>query len=141
VYLSKVFPIEDLRISDGLGTPWKREASLWIKNNTPANAGVLTDNMPFANIIRFYSHHDVYSVTLSPNPSYLQVDNPAFLFLNNNISLVVQDLDPLRESKSTRELVKYLQFSDPELVYTAYRQILEEGKEIAVPMIRIYQVH
>lgn len=141
VYLSKVFPIEDLRISDGLGTPWKREASLWIKNNTPANAGVLTDNMPFANIIRFYSHHDVYSVTLGPNPSYLQVDNPAFLFLNNNISLVVQDLDPLRESKSTRELVKYLQFSDPELVYTAYRQILEEGKEIAVPMIRIYQVH
>lgn len=140
VFLSKVFPIEDLRISDGLGTPWKREASLWIKDNTPANAGILTDNMPFANIIRFYSHHDVYAVTLSPNPSYLQVDNPAFLFLNNNISIVVQDLDPLRESKSTRELVKYLQFSDPKLVFTAYRHTLEHGKEIAVPMIRVYQV-
>jgi 4-amino-4-deoxy-L-arabinose transferase-like glycosyltransferase len=141
LFLSKVFPIEDLRISDGLGTPWKREASLWIKNNTPANAGILTDNMPFANIIRFYSHHDVYAVTLSPNPSYLQVDNPAFLFLNNNISIVVQDLDPLRESKSTRELVKYLQFSDPKLVYTAYRHTLEDGKEIAVPMIRVYKVN
>lgn len=141
VFLSKVFPIEDLRISDGLGTPWKREASLWIKNNTPANTGILTDNMPFANIIRFYSHHDVYAVTLSPNPSYLQVDNPAFLFLNNNISIVVQDLDPLRESKSTRELIKYLQFSDPKLVYTAYRHTLEDGKEISVPMIRVYKVN
>lgn len=140
VFLSSVFPIEDLRISDGLGTPWKREASLWIKDNTPADAGILTDNMPFANIIRFYSHHDVYSVTLSPNPSYLQVDNPAFLFLNNNISIIVQDLDPIRESKSTRELVKYLQFSDPKLVHTTYRYTLQEGKEIAVPMVRVYEV-
>ena len=139
-FLSKVFPIEDLRISDGLGTPWKREAALWIKNNINSSEGILTDNMPFANVLRFYSHHDVYAVTLSPNPSYLQVDNPAFLFLNNNISIVVQDLDPLRESKSTKEIVKYLQFSDPRIVYTAYKHTIEGDKEIAVPMIRVYQV-
>jgi 4-amino-4-deoxy-L-arabinose transferase-like glycosyltransferase len=140
VFLSKIFPIEDLRISDGLGTPWKRDAALWIKDNTAPNTGILTDNMPFANIIRFYSGHDVYAVTLSPNPSYLQVDNPAFLFLNNNISIVVQDLDPYRQSKSTIELEKYLKFSDPKLVHTEYRYTTVAGKQITVPMVNIYRI-
>lgn len=139
-YMSKVLPIEDLKISDGLGTTWKREAALWIKNNAPVDAGILTDNMPLANIIRFYSIHSVYAVSISPNPSYLQVDNPAFLILNNNITIIVQDLDPLRKSKATEELAKFLEFSDPKLVYTGFKHGIEDGKDTATPMIKVYQL-
>lgn len=140
VFLSKFFPIEDLHISDGLGTPWKREAALWIKNNTPTDAGVLTDNMPLANIIRFYSNHDVYAMSLSPNPSYLHVDNPILLVLNRNISLIVQDLDPRRDSKASNELAEFIEFLQPELVYTAFRHDVESGMDVNSPMIRIYTV-
>ena len=139
-FMSKAFQIEDLKISDGLGTPWKRDAALWIRDNTPMAAGVLTDNMPLANIIRFYSNHDVYAVSISPNPSYLQVDNPALLVLNNNITIIVQDLDPQRNSKATSQLAKFLQFSDPKLVYTGYEHTIEDGKNKQIPMIKVYQV-
>jgi 4-amino-4-deoxy-L-arabinose transferase-like glycosyltransferase len=141
VYLSKFFPIEDLYISDGLGSPWNRDAALWIKYNTPQDAGILTDNMPLANIIRFYSSHDVYAAAISPNPSYLQVDNPIFLILNNNASFIVQDLDPRRNfTKASLELSKFIEFSHPKLAYTAFKHDIEDGREIRIPMVRVYEV-
>ena len=140
VFLSKFFPIEDLLISDALGTPWKREAALWIRDNTPADAGVLTADMPLANIIRFYSNHDVYAITRSPNPSYLQVDNPILLVLNRNISYIVQDLDSRYDTKATIELAEFIEFLQPELVYTASRHDVEGGMDINVPKIKVYKI-
>lgn len=140
-FLSKAFPIEDLKISDNLGTPWKREVANWIKNNTPVDADILTAQMPLANIIRFYSNHDVYTVEISKNPAYTHVDNPALLFLNNNVSIIVEDLDPeLKRNHLTVELRKYIEFFDPNLVYTAFRHDTEEGKDKAEPMIKVYQL-
>jgi len=77
-----------LKISDNLGTPWKREVALWIKDNTPPDANVLTAQMTMANVIRFYSNHEVYTFELSSNPSYVRLDNPALLILNKNVSII-----------------------------------------------------
>jgi hypothetical protein len=140
-FFSQAFPIEDLKISDHLGTPWKREAALWIKDNTSADADILTARMPTANILKFYSNHDVYTLEINRNPTYLQVDNPILLILNNNVTIIVEDLDPeyIRKPLSL-ELRKYLEFFDPELIYTGYKHEREGDSDNLVPMIKVYQL-
>lgn len=140
-YLSSVLPIQELQISDNLGTPWHREVALWIKNNTPADAGVLTGETRVANILRFYSNHDVFTVEINRNPSYLQVNNPALLILNKNVTLLVEDLrpGPFRNFLND-QLEKYLEIFDAKLVHVAYKHSFEDGKEILEPMIRVYQL-
>lgn len=140
-FLSKALPIEDLKISDNLGTPWKRELAIWIKDNSPKDSAILTDHMPLANIIRFYSNRDVYTVEVSSNPSYIDVDNPALLILNKNITLIVQDLDPkFSNNRLNLELEKYVEFFDPKLIYTAYRHEISNGTNYSIPAMKVYQM-
>ena len=40
-FLSNVFPIEKMKISDNLGTPWNREVAHWIKKNTSSDSSIL----------------------------------------------------------------------------------------------------
>jgi 4-amino-4-deoxy-L-arabinose transferase-like glycosyltransferase len=141
-FLSKAFSIEDLKISDNLGTPWHREAALWIKNNTSVDAGILTADSRLANMIRFYSNHDVYSIEINRNPAYVQADNPALLILNKNVTIIVEDLDPsTSRTPITVELRKYLGFFNPELVHTAFKHNIEAGKDVATPMVKVYQLN
>ena len=140
-FLSTVLPIEQLQISDNLGTPWHREVALWIKNNTPANAGVLTGETRVANIIRFYSNHEVFTVEINRNPSYFQVNNPALLILNKNVTLLVEDLRPGPYRNFLNEqLKKYLEIFDAKLVHIGFKHSFESGKEKLEPMIRVYQL-
>ena len=140
-FLSKALPIQDLNVSDNLGTPWKREAALWIKHNTPGDTAILTDHMPLANIIRFYSNRDVYTVEVSKNPSYVDVENPALLILNRNVTILVQDLDPAdKKNPKNLEMKQYVEFFDPKLVYTAFKHQMEGGKYMSIPMIKVYQL-
>jgi hypothetical protein len=141
-FLSKALPIKELDISDNLGTPWHREASLWIKHNTPANSGILTSETRVANIIRFYTNHEVFTVEINRNPSYLQINNPAFLILNKNISIIVEDLRPGPFRNFLNEQLRnYLEIFDSKLVHVAYKYSVEDGKNKKEPMIRIYQLN
>lgn len=140
-FLSNVLPIEDLKISDNQGTPWNREVAIWIKNNTPSDYTVLTADRKLGNIIGFYSHRDVYTVQLNPNPSYLQVQNSALLLLNKNVTIIVEDLDPqLNRSSLTVELRKYIDLFKPELVYTAFREDIVEKNKLEIPIIKVYKI-
>lgn len=140
-FISKVFPVDDLKISDNQGTPWMREAALWIKNNTPPDANVLTAQMTLANVIRFYSNHEVYTFELSSNPSYIRLDNPALLILNKNVSIIVEDQDPaLEKNAAVSELKKYRTYFNPKLVYTAFRHDSEDARDGKIPMIAVYQL-
>ena len=140
-FISKLLPVDDLRISDNIGTPWKREVALWIKNNTPPDANVLTAQMTMANVIRFYSNHEVYTFELSSNPSYIRLDNPALLILNKNVSIIVEDRDPaLLQNSVVADLKKYRAYFDPELVYTAYKYSTENGRDEKIPMVKVYQL-
>jgi hypothetical protein len=140
-FLSNVLPIEDLKISDNQGTPWNREVAIWIKNNTPSDYTVLTADRKLGNIIGFYSHRDVYTVQLNPNPSYLQVQNSALLLLNKNVTIIVEDLDPqLSRSSLTVELRKYIDLFKPELVYTAFREDIVEKNKLEIPIIKVYKI-
>lgn len=140
-FISKLLPVDELRLSDNIGTPWKREVALWIKNNTPPDANVLTAQMTMANVIRFYSNHEVYTFELSSNPSYIRLDNPALLILNKNVSIIVEDRDPALEQNSVvADLKKYRAYFNPQLVYTAYKYSTENGTDKKIPMIAVYQL-
>lgn len=140
-FISKVLPVDDLRLSDNIGTPWKREVALWIKNNTPPDANVLTAQMTMANVIRFYSNHEVYTFEISSNPSYVRLDNPALLILNKNVSMIVEDIDPaLERNSAVADLKKYRAYFNPQLVYTAYKYSTENGIDQKIPMIAVYQL-
>jgi len=140
-FISKLLPVDELRLSDNLGTPWKREVALWIKNNTPSDANILTAQMTMANVIRFYSNHEVYTFELSSNPSYIRLDNPALLILNKNVSIIVEDLDPALEQNSlVADLKKYRAYFDPQLVYIAYKYGTENGGDEKIPIVAVYQL-
>ncbi len=139
-FLSNAFPIENQKISDNLGTPWNREVAIWIKNNTPTDSDILTADRKLGNIISFYSHRDVYTVQINPNPSYVKVDNPALLILNKNVTIIVEDLDPgLERNPLTLELRKYVELFKPILVYTAFKQETIGGANQDIPIIRVYK--
>jgi 4-amino-4-deoxy-L-arabinose transferase-like glycosyltransferase len=139
--LSKVLPVDDLKISDNLGTPWRKEAALWIKDNISQDSGILTSETRLSNIIRFYSNHDVYSIEINPNPSYTQVNNPTLLILNKNVTVIVEDLDPkFSQNPQTFELRGYLDQFNTRLVFTAFKHTMENGTNISVPMIKVYQL-
>ena len=141
VFLSNIFPIQELQISDNLGTPWHREAALWIKNNTPQNAGILTSETRVANIIRFYSNHEVYTVEINRNPSYLQINNPAILILNKNVTILVEDLRPGPFRNFLNEQLRnYLEIFDAKLVHVAFKHNFDNGIDNKVPMIRVYEL-
>jgi 4-amino-4-deoxy-L-arabinose transferase-like glycosyltransferase len=137
-FLSKVLPFEDLRISDNLGNPWDREVALWIKDNTPSDAAVLTPDGKLANIIRFYSNHQVYSIENSDNPAYVQVD-PAVLMLNRNVTIIVDDMDDSNTAESLiSEMKKYVELFNPKLVHTVFKHNFEGNNTSAI--IKIYQL-
>jgi len=140
-FFSRLLPVDDLRISDNMGTPWKREVALWIKDNTPSDASVLTAQTTMANVIRFYSNHEVYTFEQSSNPSYIRLDNPALLILNKNVSIIVEDLDPaLGQNSAVSDLKKYRAYFDPQLVYTAYKHSTENGRDKKIPTISVFKL-
>jgi hypothetical protein len=141
-FLTKAFPVEDLKISDYLGTPWNREAALWIKNNTPANASVLTAESKLGNIVKFYSNHDVYTIEINRNPSYIQVDNPLLLILNKNVTILVEDNDPaLAKTSAAGKMREYLEFLKPKLIYTGFKHDTIDNNDNTMPIIKIYQIN
>lgn len=137
-----VFPVEDLKISDYQGTPWNRNVALWIKDNTPADAGVLTSESKLANIINFYSNRDVYTIKINRNPSYVQVDNPLFLILNNNVTVIVEDLAPdIYKTRAAGEIRKYISFLKPDLVHTEFKHERGSTNGSAVPITKVYRTN
>lgn len=135
-FLSKLTPIDDLKVSDHIGTTWKRETALWINNNTSQDTGILTYSNSFADTIRFYSNNPVYAVQGDFNPAYLIV-NPVLLGLNGNITLIVDDLTSEKHSKG---LKKYIDFFKPRAIHTISSDDISLGNNSAIPVVKIYQI-
>ena len=57
------------------GVPGGREAGLWLRDNVPAGAQLLTIGPSMANILQFYGLHKSLALSVSPNP---QSRNPSY---------------------------------------------------------------
>ena len=78
------------------GVPGGREAGLWVRENIPQGAKLLTIGPSMANILQFYGHRKAYGLSVSPNPlrrnpSYQPVINPDLQIHNGEIQYLVWD--------------------------------------------------
>lgn len=84
---------EDVEVASFAGA---REASLWIRDNTPEKAVFLTIGPSMANIIRFYSYRQAFALSVSSdamrrNPAYASIINPDLALRNGFLNYVVID--------------------------------------------------
>lgn len=78
------------------GVPGGREAGLWLQENVPDGAQLMTIGPSMANILQFYGHHTSFALSVSPNPqsrnpSYTPVVNPDLALRNGEIHFLVWD--------------------------------------------------
>ena len=83
----------------------------------------------------------IFTVEINRNPSYLQVNNPALLILNGNVTILVEDLKPGPFKNFLNEqLRKYLDIFDAKLVHVGFKHSFEGGKDKLEPMINVYRL-
>jgi len=78
------------------GVPGGREAGLWLRDNVPAGAQLLTIGPSMANILQFYGLHQSLALSVSPNPqsrnpSYTPVANPDAAVRTGQVQYLVWD--------------------------------------------------
>jgi 4-amino-4-deoxy-L-arabinose transferase-like glycosyltransferase len=125
--------------------PHARESAIWIRDNIPGG-GFLTLDIRTANIIKYYSNNDAFSLHANQNPAYTKVENPDLAILNGEIDYLVYDVylaerfGYLKEEKSKiNELViKY----NATPIHTEYNSYLDKyGKNLIKPAIIIYSLN
>jgi hypothetical protein len=78
------------------GVPGGREAGLWLRDNVPAGAQLMTIGPSMANILQFYGLHPSLALSVSPNPqsrnpSYTPVPNPDSAVRSGQVQYLVWD--------------------------------------------------
>lgn len=126
--------------------PHAREGAIWIRDNLPGGAAFLTLDIRTANIIKYYSNNDAFSLHANQNPAYTKVENPDLAILQGEIDYLVYDVylaerfGYLKEEKSEiNELViKY----NATPIHTEYDSYLDKnGKNLIKPAIIIYSLN
>jgi hypothetical protein len=129
------------------GIPGGREAGLWIKENLPEEAELLTVGPSMANILQFYGHRKAYGLSVSSNPlhrnpSYQPVPNPDRLLRNGELQYLVYDVySAARSAHFADRLLAYARRYNGRVVHTESAKITTpEGATANKPLIIIYEV-
>lgn len=129
------------------GVPGGREAGLWINDNVPENALILTVGPSMANILQFYGHRKAYGLSVSPNPlhrnpSYEAVRNPDNSIRNGELQYLVYDtFSASRSSFFGNALLRYAERYNGRIVHTESIMVTQpDGTTVAKPVITIYEV-
>ena len=126
------------------GEPYAREGAIWIRDNIPIDATLLTMDTPMANIIKYYANNEVFSLHSNNNPAYTKIENPDLYILNGQINYLVYE--SYRAERST-----YLKEEAEELndlvtkynavpIHTEYKTLANNGKNMTKPAIIIYSL-
>jgi hypothetical protein len=129
------------------GVPGGREAGLWIRQNIPAGATMLTIGPSMANIVEFYGFRQAYGLSVSPNPlrrnpSYDAVVNPDLEIRNGDLQYIVWDsFSAERSSFFSANLVKFTKKYHGRVIHTESVTVaLPDGTTVNKPVIIIYEV-
>ena len=72
-----------------------REAGLWLRDNVPSGAVLMTIGPSMANILQFYGRHEALALSVSPthraNPSNRPVNNPDLAVRSGEIQYLIWD--------------------------------------------------
>jgi hypothetical protein len=129
------------------GVPGGREAGLWVQQNIPVGATMMTIGPSMANILQFYGHRKAYGLSVSPNPlrrnpSYPPILNPDKQIRNGDIQYVVWDsYSADRSSFFSDGVLRYVKRYHGRVIHTQSVTVtLADGTTIEKPVIIIYEV-
>jgi len=129
------------------GLPGGREAGIWVRENTPQGAILLTVGPSMANILQFYGHRRAYGLSVSPNPlrrnpSYISFPNPDLQIRKGDLQYIVWDsFSAERSSFFSKRLLKFTQRYHARVIHTESVMVrLKDGSMVAKPVIIIYEV-
>ena len=129
------------------GVPGGREAGLWVRENIPPGAILLTVGPSMANIIQFYGHRKAYGLSVSPNPlrrnpSYTPLPNPDLQIRKGDLQYIVWDsFSAERSSFFAERLLKFTKRYHARVIHTESVMIQQEdGSVVSKPVIIIYEV-
>lgn len=129
------------------GVPGGREAGVWVRENIPQGARLLTIGPSMANILQFYGHRKAYGLSVSPNPlrrnpSYEPINNPDLQIRYGDLQYVVWDSYSAQRSPFFSESI--LQFTKRyhgRAIHTESVMVkMADGATVAKPVIVIYEV-
>jgi len=126
------------------GVPGGREAGIWIRDNTPVGARLMTIGPSMANIIQFYGYRKAYGLSVSPNPlkrnpSYDALSNPDLQVRSNQLQYVVWDsYSAARSGYFESKLLDYVARYHGRVVHT--ETIPDPGGGAAVAVVVVYEV-
>jgi hypothetical protein len=129
------------------GVPGGREAGVWILENIPPGAILLTVGPSMANILQFYGHRKAYGLSVSPNPlrrnpSYTAIPNPDLQIRKGDLQYIVWDsFSAERSSFFAERLLKLTRRYHARAIHTESVMVkLEDGSMGTKPVIIIYEV-
>ena len=129
------------------GVPGGREAGLWVRDNVPDGATLMTIGPSMANIIRYYGHLPAYGLSVSPNPlqrnpSYEPISNPDLAIRSGDIQYVVWDsFSAARTTHFSQRLHEYVRRYHGRVVHTeTVTARTPSGEPAVVPVVIIYEV-
>lgn len=129
------------------GVPGGREAGLWLRDNIPAGATLMTIGPSMANILQYYGHHLAFGLSVSPNPlhrnpSYEPIDNPDLRIRSGDMQYIVWDsFSAARTTFFSNRLLEYTQRYHGRVVHTeTITTTTSSGETVTVPVVIIYAV-
>lgn len=130
------------------GVPGGREAGLWIRENIPQGATLMTIGPSMANILQFYGYRKTLGLSVSSNPlhrnpSYQPIVNPDYQLRSGEIQYLVWDI--FSASRSAFFSEKLLAYAEKYRGKVIFKQELnltsKDGQVSATPSIIIFEVH
>lgn len=129
------------------GVPGGREAGVWIRDNVPEGATLMTIGPSMANILQYYGQRPAHGLAVSPNPlrrnpSYDPIDNPDLLIRSGDIQYVVWDsFSAARSGYFAGRLQDYANRYHGRVVHTeTITTTTPAGQRAELPVIIIYAV-
>ena len=91
--------------------PHIRDGAIWIRDNIPDGGQFLTLDIRTANIIKYYSNNNAFSLHSNENPAYNKVENRDLAILHGEIDYLVYEV-------YLAEQVRYLKEEESEMKET-----------------------
>jgi Dolichyl-phosphate-mannose-protein mannosyltransferase len=129
------------------GVPGGREAGIWISENVPEGATLMTIGPSMANIVQYYGHRPAFGLSVSPNPlhrnpSYEPILNPDLEIRSGEMQYIVWDSFSAARSTFFGDRVReYAERYHGRVVHTESITVrTAAGEDASVPVIVIYEV-